>query len=160
LTLNWYFLGAESGDANTLLSGPGNIINFTEDDENNNTLGFVIFADLFYTGPSFIGSYIQGSAGLVDMRFSAGVSNDGQVNSDPGIIFAYVTGSLATGWTFSSTPTDQVAFGLNDNTSTGDDNHDDWMGVVQAVPVPAAVWLLAPAIAGLAGFAVRRRAAA
>jgi hypothetical protein len=162
LTLRWYFVGAESGNTSNVLrtgNGGADTIVFAESNENNNILSGPT------PGPSFIDSYVQTTAGLVDMRFffnlSALVSN-GQSQGAPGILFAYVTGSLATGWTYSSTPTDQVAFGLNDNfTGTaGDDNHDDWMGVVQAVPVPAAVWLLAPAIAGLAGFAVRRRAAA
>lgn len=161
LTLNWYFVGAESGnDSNILKTGNGgaDTIVFAESNENDNIAGGL------NPGPSFLGSYVQTAAGLVDMRFffntTALVSN-GTAQAAPGILFAYVTGSLATGWTYSSTPTDQVAFGLNDNNTgtANDDNHDDWMGVVQAVPVPAAVWLLAPAIAGLAGFARRRSAA-
>lgn len=162
LTLRWYFVGAESGNTNTLKTGNGGVdtIVFAESNENNNLLSGPT------PGPSFLGSYVQTASGLVDMRFFFGstalVSNNGVTQAAPGILFAYVTGSLATGWTYSSTPTDQVAFGLNDNfTGTaGDDNHDDWMGVVQAVPVPAAAWLLAPALAGLAGFARRRHAAA
>lgn len=162
LTLRWYFAGAESGNTfNVLKTGNGgaDTIVFAESNENNNVSGPT-------PGPSFLGSYVQTASGLVDMRFFFNtdplVSNNGVTRAAPGILFAYVTGSLATGWTYSSTPTDQVAFGLNDNfTGTaGDDNHDDWMGVVQAVPVPAAAWLLAPAIAGLAGFARRRHAAA
>ena len=150
VVLDWYFIGSESGYTNTLKSGPADAIDYTE----QNTIG--LFG---------LGSYTQTTQGNVDMRFTGGdapVENGITTGGGfPGITFAYVSGSLATGWTFSAAATDTVIFGLNDNNVGGDDNHDDWMGVVVAspVPVPAALPLFLSALAGLGIFGRRKQAA-
>ena len=70
-----------------------------------------------------------------------------------GVIFGYL--KSLTDWTIVAYATNVIVFGLDDSGANVDDNHDDWVGIAMVTPIPGAVWLFGPALAGLAW--LRRR---
>jgi hypothetical protein len=105
------------------------------------------------------GSITQANSGLVDFKVYEQspwrVQFDNQtgykLNDSVGVIFAFLEGNTVVGG-----PTNRVVFGFNDIGNNFD--YDDLTGIIQATPVPAAVWGFGAALAGLAALRRRRKA--
>jgi len=161
----FYFLGSESGFANTLHTAWGN---HTEID----------------SYPGWPGTYLfggtQAAAGALNMSFTSAGGPAGPVTNGGGdgsrsIAFAYLsplclTNGSMVGQQTCVSPTEvldangigYILFSLDDSGAGPDDNHDDYVGYMsyQVVPIPAAVWLLGSGLIGLVGLSRRRRVAA
>ncbi len=126
--VDWYFIGAESGNINTFFSGG---ISFSEDNQNNNY-------DNTAGGWQFLGTTTGSGANtpidftLVDTAY---LNNNSVTNGDnnkpgsnkPSLIFSYATPS-GNGWELTLDATDWFVFAFNDPGST-DKDFDDYMGV-------------------------------
>ena len=159
----FYFLGSESGFANTLQTPWGN---HTESDS--------------YPG-TWPGAYLfggtQAAVGALNMSFSstgsgapAGNLTNGGGDSSRSIAFAYLNPLCLTAGTMVgksgcvsnteilSNGIGYILFALDDSGANRDDNHDDYVGYMtyQVVPIPAAVWLLGSGLIGLVGLSRRR----
>ena len=172
------YLGSESNDVNQFTSGA--ITPFNENNANNNCA--TCAASGFpspQTGIAPIGTNTGLTATIVPFTLTdtttgtpAGVITNGTANAQPGtgisnLIFSYATFNPAAGlngmYTLTSSVTDFVVFGFNDNGGS-DDNHDDFIGVAQLqvlgqgtqgeTPLPAALPLFGSVIGG--GFLFRR----
>ena len=98
---------------------------------------------------------------LTDLHTGASTTNNGtSVNPIPNsgsanLIFAYLTpGTHGFQWDLTTTQTNEIAFGFNDNGS-GDDNHDDFVAIASVVagglqdtPIPAALPLFGSVLGG------------
>jgi hypothetical protein len=170
-SINWTYIGSESGDV-VQLTIPGlGTTPFNETNINNNLappagccsgpnpVPTVNLLSTFYTEngvniPVFT---------LKDLTTLGTVTNGG-ANAAPNtnvasLIFAYATFSGGL-YTLTDTPTDFIVFGFNDN-GFADDNHDDFMGVMtlvpggtQETPIPGALPLFGSVLGG--GFLFRR----
>jgi hypothetical protein len=165
-TVDWYFAGAESGDAIMFMSQS---LTFTESNENN-SYGFSNdpgWKKIATTTGSGKGQPIPFK--LIDTNSANTISNGD--NHRPGayiasLMFAYVEpiyeAGLLTGWKVTKSPTDWFAFGYDDPGSANND-HDDFMmvGHLRATPIPGALFLLGSVLGGgyLAGMwrGLRRR---
>ena len=171
------YLGSESNDVNQFTSGA--ITPFKENNANNNCA--TCAASGFpspQTGIAPIGTNTGLTATIVPFTLTdtgptgSGSLSNGTTNAQPGsnianLIFSYATFNPAAGlngmYTLTSSVTDFVVFGFNDNGGS-DDNHDDFIGVAQLqvlgqgtqgeTPLPAALPLFGSVIGG--GFLFRR----
>ena len=171
------YLGSESNDVNQFTSGA--ITPFKENNANNNCA--TCAASGFpspQTGIAPIGTNTGLTATIVPFTLTdtgptgSGSLSNGTTNAQPGsnianLIFSYATFNPAAGlngmYTLTSSVTDFVVFGFNDNGGS-DDNHDDFIGVAQLqvlgqgtqgeTPLPAALPLFGRVIGG--GFLFRR----
>ncbi len=103
---------------------------------------------------------------FMDTDTGATVMNDGTTTNpipnsgSANMIFSYLTpetnGTVALGilWDLTTTQTNEVVFGFNDNGS-GDDNHDDFMviasvvaGGLEGTPIPGALPLFGSVLGG------------
>jgi hypothetical protein len=112
---------------------------------------------------------ISHGGGLVDFHFNSSLGAGDQIpdtliwnnladsptqnGSGSGVIFGFL--KSLTDWTVVSYATNVVVFGLDDRGAGPNDNHDDWVGIAYVTPLPGAIFLFAPALAGLAW--MRRR---
>jgi hypothetical protein len=154
--VDWYFIGAESGDINTFFSGT---VSFTEHNENNNynhTGG----------GVQFLGTTSGTGAGLpldftvFDTHYGLGAS--GVTNGDnnkpgkytPSLIFSYAI-QTPDGWALTlDSDTEWFVFAYNDPGSK-DKDHDDYIGLARVyakeippVPIPGALPLMGSVVGG------------
>ena len=171
------YLGSESNDVIQFTSGA--ITPFKENNANNNCA--TCAASGFpspQTGIAPIGTNTGLTATIVPFTLTdtgptgSGSLSNGTTNAQPGsnianLIFSYATFNPAAGlngmYTLTSSVTDFVVFGFNDNGGS-DDNHDDFIGVAQLqvlgqgtqgeTPLPAALPLFGSVIGG--GFLFRR----
>jgi hypothetical protein len=150
--LKFFFWGSESGYTNTLTTSFGS----HAESDNANGSGSIAFPGL--GTPLFSG--VQASAGNVAMSFAStggnapgGIVAAGAGDAWRSIAFAY----LNKDGSFSATPTNLVGYAFDDSGAGPDDNHDDYVGYVQAVPIPAAAWLFGSGLMALVG--LRRRKA-
>jgi len=159
--VDWYLVGAESGDAIRFNANSG--VTATENNQNNNCAS----CGTTVTGPFLIGTSVNQTATTVGFSFtdtntlSTVANGSNNAPNTPGtasMIFAYLSGAFAsTIINPVGANTDWFLAGFNDNGSP-DDNHDDFMiaGHIVAVPIPAALGLFAGGL-GLMGFLGRRR---
>lgn len=158
VTLTYYDLGSESGWTTQLVTQ-----NLTDADDFDSGVG------LHLPVPGeLVGSELQVNAGSVKLDFTclAGlcgspkpvnlVSNQGLFAPTNGASIAFAYLDPAT-FQITGQATDVVLFLLDDGGAGPDDNHDDYVGVLVATPVPAALPLFLTALAG-AGALGRRRA--
>jgi hypothetical protein len=179
-TVDWWFVGAESGFNNTLVVanpvGPFTG-SFTEHNENSNCC-----SSGTQGGPQFLGTS-TGNTQILDFTVkddqggvgvTNGVNNSAPlVNTRPSLVFSYVTPTLdqqgnPLSWTLSKVLSDWILFAYND-TGGPDDNHDDFVGILRVndltpppvngqTPIPGAGWLLGSVIGlGVGAFRLRRR---
>jgi hypothetical protein len=166
------YLGSESNDVIQFTSGA--ITPFNENNANNNCGGCALPGGLPLspqTGIAPIGTNSGLTATIVpftltDTTTGTGAISNGTANSQPGsgisnLIFSYATFNPAAGlngvYTLTSSVTDFVVFGFNDN-GGADDNHDDFVGVAQLqvlgqgtqgeTPIPAALPLFGSVFGG------------
>lgn len=153
VTLSFYLLGAESGYVNLLTT------DFGSQAEANGAPPTFPFG--------FPGTYLFGgtqvAAGVVKTDFTSSGYSGTIGNGAPllnglgqeigSVAFAYLT-DLTT-FAISATPTNFILFALDDGGAGPDDNHDDYMGVIVATPIPAALPLFLTALAG-SGLLARR----
>jgi hypothetical protein len=178
--VDWYFSGAESGDAIGFHaeSLDSMDVNFTEHDEVN------LYKSNGLTWKSFgtdglLGTTTGSGDGdpatkdridfvLTDTTRGGGVTNGvnnskpSAWNNNPSLIFAFVDptvdGGVLKGWTFSLDASDWFVFAFDDPGSK-DNDHDDYIGVahvyaLRPVPVPAALPLMGSLLGG--GYLLRK----
>ncbi len=158
VTLTFYDVGNESGWTDRLLTQ-------TLSDDNDFAPGSGLHLPL---PGQLVGGELQTSAGLLKLDFQcvAGdcgggtlpvnlISNQGSFATASGasLAFAYLDPST---FQIVSEATNVVLFALDDRGAGPDDNHDDYVGIVVATPVPAALPLFLTALGG-AGVWSRRR---
>ncbi|WP_310497940.1 PEPxxWA-CTERM sorting domain-containing protein [Sandarakinorhabdus sp.] len=133
--LRFEFLGAESGfrDTFTALSGP---LSFTE---NNEAWTNIVFGTLNY-----------GAGAITDWQFTT--SGNGNI----ALIGSHHFGIFLPGNVGSTYNTNVLYLGFDDQINNFDDNHDDLVMRVVAVPEPSS-WAMLIAGFGLVGAAQRRR---
>ena len=178
-SVKWTYLGSESADTN-VFSASG-IAGYAENNANANACtgspcpSPQIGAQTIGVGtPGLTASLVNFT--LTDSNSGASVTN-GSGNAIPGsgvsnLIFSYAYHDLASNtYQLTSTVTDYVVFGFNDNGGR-DDNHDDFVGVAQLLvqgqgtqgdtPIPASLPLFGSVLGGgyLFGRARKRRQAA
>ena len=160
--VDWYFVGAESGDKIKFLSQS---LQFQENNQNNsynpgNDPGWLKIGT---TTGSGLGQPIPFT--LTDTNTTPNNIIANGANHKPGafissLMFAYVEpvytrrGALK-GWKVTTKPTDWFAFGYDDPGSANND-HDDLMmiGHLRATPIPGALGLMGSFLGG--GYLVRR----
>ncbi len=157
VTLTYYDIGSESGWTDQLVTQY-----LTDNDDFDGGSG----VHLPLPG-QLVGSELQVNAGLVKLDFQcvAGlcgdpkpfnvISNQGLFPTAPGASLAFAYLDPAT-FQIVAEATNVVLFALDDRGAGPDDNHDDYVGVVVATPVPAALPLFLTALGG-AGLLGRRR---
>ncbi len=170
--IDYFHVGAESGNTNQLSVGGTNPFTHNESNQNNNIPGGS------NPGAYYVGSTLEtvvpgpGSTFLDflvrDLDVAGTESNGG--SSEPGanvasLMYAYVQ-RTTTGWVLSAIPTNWFAFGFDDPGSSND-NHDDYVGIAYVkasngqltppVPIPAPLALLLTGLFGL-GFLGRWKA--
>lgn len=162
-SVDWWYIGSESGDVNQF-TAPG-VAASNEDNRNNNNGYGVNPSPILYMGQSTNQTTTNVAFTITDLNAGTSVTN-GPVNNNKAptngnlgasLVFAYLTGDAIAGWTLTNVATDWFLFGFND--SGNDDNHDDFMGVghVSAVPLPAALPLFGGGLGLLAYLGRRRR---
>lgn len=161
-TLTFYFLGSESGFNNKLNLAGG----FTHTEPANGLQAYPS------TWPgTLLTSLSLGAAGAVPMSFTSSgwaageTLGPGDQHHKRSIAFAYLNCATGAGCIQTATATNIVLFALDDGGAGPDKDFDDYVGYLVAdgpamspVPLPASVWLLGSALAGLLGIG-RRRAA-
>ena len=165
-TVDWYYIGSESGYLNTFhASGDisGNVSQPDTDNGNSTAINTPLTLANLYIGTTV------GSAPIIDfgVTASSGASlNNGGGNPDPatshyGLAFAFLGDLVQQNptdplWTIVSYPTDTFLVAWNDSGS--DDNHDDItiVGKLSVVPLPGALPLFGTGL-GLLGFLSRKR---
>lgn len=152
VVLTFYYWGAESGYFNKLTTAFGN---FTETGGSASNKVVNPFPGVLVAA---LGG-IQAAAGVVKTDFSSGgyvgTIGNGTPTSTGSVAFAYLTN--LTSFEISMTPTNYVLFALDDGGAGPDDNHDDYVGVIVATPIPAALPLFLTALAGTGLLARRNR---
>ena len=177
-TIAWFYLGSESNNtiqftvpnsANVLANG---VAGSNEDDRNNNCAtcqpGHQVFAPTLPMGSTTFfndGTNIPAFTLTDQNSIIGGIVTNGGPNPTPAnflasLIFSYATFDGTT-FTLTGTPTQFVVFSFNDN-GFGDDNHDDFVGVMGFVvnevcqcgtetvtPIPAALPLFATGLGAL-----------
>ena len=136
----WTYVGSESGDI-IQFSAPGGAITTNDDDRNNNCATCSAGPGRnVSTVPMGSTAYNNGDIPVFtvnDTNQIAGSVTNGSLNPAPANFFASLIFSYANldGGNFVLTdhPTQFVVFGFNDN-GFGDDNHDDFVGVMSLVP--------------------------
>jgi hypothetical protein len=163
--VNWFYAGSESGYAITFsaIGLTGGMGPFTENNNNNSCSGSC--ASSGTTAPVFMGMTTNSLAFTLSWA-TGSVTNNGSTtdpNPTPGngianLIFSFLQpNSGGPGFTLTILPTNWFAFALNDNGS-GDDDHDDFVGFGQIIPlltgqagttpIPATLSLFGSVIAG------------
>jgi hypothetical protein len=179
-TIVWTYIGNEAGNQNTFsISNTGAAIasnslvgSFAADNRNNsccfgiNPLPTVNMGGTTYTNGG--GTVSTPGFTLADINTGAFVTNNGTSANPPpnggaaNLIFSYLTpGTHGFAWDRTSTPTNEILVGFNDNGS-GDDNHDDFMfiasvtagGNAGGTPIPGALPLFGSVLGG--GFLLRK----
>ncbi len=188
-TVGWTYIGNEAVNTNNF-----NVVNSPTatianngvpaggqngDNRNNNCCNSVNPAPVIFIGSTLYnnGTNTISTPGfkLTDLTSGGSVTNNGVAGSNPApnggasnLIFAYLTpdngAHAGIQWDLTTTPTNTVIFGFNDNGS-GDDNHDDWVGIAQILPgglqnttpIPGALPLFGGGFAGLFGLLRWRR---
>ena len=170
----WTYVGSESDDV-IQFSAPGGASTTNEDDRNNNCATCSAGPGRnVSTVPMGSTAYNYGDIPaftVTDTNQIAGSVTNGGLNPAPAnffasLIFSYATFDGST-YTLTSDPTLSVVFAFNDN-GFGDDNHDDFVGVMQFVvcsggcgqettPIPAALPLFATGLGALGVLGWRRK---
>jgi hypothetical protein len=141
-TVDFFYLGSESGWTIKLTSGAGS---FTETN----------------SGPINIATALAGApkisttadAGLLDMVFAKVgggelVRNASNPNGNAKILFGYLD---PTTYDVVARATNLILFALDDGGAGPDSDYDDYVGVMRVTPLPAAAWMLLAGLGGLAG---------
>jgi hypothetical protein len=189
--ISWQYIGSEAVNINTFsVNAPanntstialGDISPFSGDNRNNNCCTW----GLSGTNPqvvSNLGAVLYNGTNTIstpgftlkDVATGATVSNTAVAGSNPApnggaanLIFAYLTPHVGSPqdsivWDLTTTQTNTVVFGFNDDGASADD-HDDWMGIASllgggscncdavATPIPGTLPLLGSAIVGAFG---------
>jgi hypothetical protein len=162
-TVSWTYVGSESGDLITF-SAPGGAITTNDDDRNNNcgtcnsgpgrNVLTVPMGSTHYNFGDIPAFTVEDTNSII-----AGSVTNGDFNAPPAskiasLIFSYATFDGST-YTLTGGPTNFVVFGFNDN-GFGDDNHDDFVGVMSLVadgrqdttPIPGALPLFGSVLGG------------
>ena len=175
-SVTWIYVGSESNDV-IRFTAPGGAITTNEDNRNNNCTGC-------NQGPGqFQPTVLMGSTAynfgdlpvftVTDTNQILGTVTNGGGNPAPVNFFASLIFSYATfdgnNWTLTGTSSQFVVFGFNDN-GFGDDNHDDFVGVMAVVganidpaplpaptPLPAALPLFTTGLGALGLLRWRRK---
>jgi hypothetical protein len=176
--IQWAYIGSEAANQNLFqITNSGAIViatsvpsvGFVADNRNNNCCASVNPAPIVNIGATI---YVNTGATTSIPGFSirdsiTGMSvTNGTTNPSPNIgaanlIFAYLTPDIdaahnAAGifWDLTTTPTNTIVFGFNDN-GASDDDHDDFMGIATiiagstvATPIPGALPLFGSALGG------------
>jgi hypothetical protein len=179
-TIVWTYIGNEAGNQNNFsISNTGAAIasntlvgSFAADNRNNsccfgiNPLPTVTMGGTTFTNGG--GTVSTPGFTLTDINTGAFVTNNGTSANPPpnggaaNLIFSYLTpGTHGFAWDLTSTPTNEILVGFNDNGS-GDDNHDDFMFIASVVgggnaggtPIPGALPLFGSVLGG--GFLFRK----
>jgi hypothetical protein len=167
-TVKYSYFGSESGDV-IQFTAPG-VAPYNETNANANCCGVSPQQQIQSMGGSTPITGVTGNSivnfTLTDTNSGATITN-GAGNTGPGLnvanlIFSYAVPSLIPGlggettYQLTSTPSDFVVFGFNDN-GFRDDNHDDFIGLAQltvtggnagTTPIPGALPLFASALGG------------
>ena len=154
-TIAWTYIGNEAANTNTFkISNTGALVasssvagSFTADNRNNNCcfginpLPTVNMGGTTYTNGG--GTVSTPGFTLTDISTAPvnTVTNNGVPGSNPvpnggaaNLIFSYlIPGTHGFQWDLSSTPTNEILVGFNDNGSS-DDNHDDFMFIASVTP--------------------------
>jgi hypothetical protein len=148
--LDWFFWGNESGATNTLWVDGGAASN-TEGA--NNAPPPVLFPGF---GSPWT-SYVQATAGAVDMYFTSTIFGGNLTPGGGDALKSIAFNFLDDNGAAVSGPTNLVGFYLDDSGAGPDDDFDDYVGYAKAVvPIPAAVWLFGSALLGMVGIGTRR----
>jgi hypothetical protein len=185
-TIQWTYIGSEASNQNVFsISAAGatvaanGAVPFSADNRNNSCCGGINPLPTANTGAT---AYNNGAATVstpgftvTDNTTGASTTNNGaSTNPIPNsgsanLIFAYLTpGTHGFQWDITTTQTNEIVFGFNDNGS-GDDDHDDFMGLaailggsscecdVSPTPIPGALALFGTAMGGTIGLLRWRR---
>jgi hypothetical protein len=139
-SVNWTYVGSESGDI-IQFSAPGGATTTNDDDRNNNCATCSAGPGRnVSTVPMGSTAYNNGDIPVftvTDTNQIAGSVTNGSLNPAPANFFASLIFSYANldggNFVLTDRPTQFVVFGFNDN-GFGDDNHDDFVGVMSLVP--------------------------
>jgi hypothetical protein len=139
-SINWTYVGSESGDI-IQFSAPGGAITTADDDRNNNCATCSAGPGRnVSTVPMGSTAYNNGDIPVftvTDTNQIAGSVTNGSLNPAPANFFASLIFSYANldggNFVLTDRPTQFVVFGFNDN-GFGDDNHDDFVGIMSLVP--------------------------
>ena len=181
------YAGSEAGDANkfsvaslpnvvtngaitTSTAGPGPLHNLNSNNAGNPQVGPTVSMGSVTYQNTGAGGNIPGFT-LADTfktaAFPLNTTTNGGSNSVPNngassLIFSYANLDGAGNYTLTTTATDYVVFGFNDN-GAGDDNHDDFVGILSLTPgklqpgntpIPGALPLFGSVLGG--GFLFRK----
>jgi hypothetical protein len=141
-SVNWTYVGSESDNVETF-TAPGGI-SHNEDNRNNNcgicdsgpgrNVSTVPMGSTAYNNGDIPAFTVADTNAIIGGSVTNGGPNPTPANFLASLIFSYATFNGTT-YTLTSDPTNAqfVVFGFNDN-GFGDDNHDDFVGVMALVP--------------------------
>ena len=139
-SVNWTYVGSESDNVETF-TAPGGI-SHNEDNRNNNcgicdsgpgrNVSTVPMGSTAYNNGDVPAFTVADTNAIIGGSVTNGGPNPTPANFLASLIFSYANFDGTT-YTLTSSPTLFVVFGFNDN-GFGDDNHDDFVGVMALVP--------------------------
>jgi hypothetical protein len=142
-SVSWTYVGSESDNVETF-TAPSGVIPFNEDNRNNNcticdsgpgrSQPIVALGSTSYNFGDVPAFTITDQNAIIGGTVTNGGPNPTPANFLASLIFSYANFD-GTNYTLTSDPTLFVVFGFNDN-GFGDDNHDDFVGVMALVPNP------------------------
>jgi hypothetical protein len=185
--IQWAYIGSEAANQNLFqVTNTGAIViatsvpsaGFVADNRNNNccaslnpaptvNIGATVYENTS-VAPSIPGFSIWDT--ITGKSVTNGTANPAPNLGAANLIFAYLTpdtdpAHTAAGifWDLTTTPTNTIVFGFNDN-GAGDDDHDDFVGIATIIagstvttPIPGALPLFGSALGGVMGLLAWRK---